>query len=83
VAIKILPDAFAQDADRMARFTREAQVLAALPMASLPASQVTPGAPWQFRMTDELRARIVQQAPPDYLPMLEATIKLGVSRQTV
>jgi serine/threonine-protein kinase len=30
VAIKILPDAFAQDAGRMARFTREAQVLAAL-----------------------------------------------------
>src|SRR5579872_7479676 len=30
VAIKVLPDAFAQDADRMARFTREAQVLAAL-----------------------------------------------------
>jgi serine/threonine-protein kinase len=30
VAIKILPEAFAEDADRMARFTREAQVLAAL-----------------------------------------------------
>src|SRR5215471_15019034 len=30
VAIKLLPDAFAQDADRMARFSREAQVLAAL-----------------------------------------------------
>src|SRR5215510_14060661 len=30
VAIKILPDAFAQDGGRMARFTREAQVLAAL-----------------------------------------------------
>jgi serine/threonine-protein kinase len=30
VAIKILPDAFAQDAGRMARFTRESQVLAAL-----------------------------------------------------
>ena len=30
VAVKILPDAFAQDADRMARFTREAQVLASL-----------------------------------------------------
>jgi serine/threonine-protein kinase len=30
VAIKILPDAFAQDADRTARFTREAQVLASL-----------------------------------------------------
>src|ERR1043166_8865928 len=30
VAIKILPDAFAQDPDRMARFAREAQVLASL-----------------------------------------------------
>jgi transposase len=45
--------------------------------------QVTPGAPWQIRMTDKLRARFVEQAPPDYLPMLEATMKLGVSRQTV
>jgi predicted DNA-binding transcriptional regulator AlpA/uncharacterized protein YndB with AHSA1/START domain len=45
--------------------------------------QITPGAPWQIRITDELRASIVQQAPPEYLPMLEATMKLGVSRQTV
>jgi serine/threonine-protein kinase len=30
VAIKILPGTFAQDADRMSRFTREAQVLASL-----------------------------------------------------
>jgi serine/threonine-protein kinase len=30
VAIKILPDSFAQDPDRMARFTREAKVLASL-----------------------------------------------------
>ena len=30
VAIKILPEAFAADADRLARFTREAQVLASL-----------------------------------------------------
>jgi DNA invertase Pin-like site-specific DNA recombinase len=45
--------------------------------------QVTPGAPWQIRITAELRARIVQHAPPEYLPMLETTIKLGVSRQTV
>jgi hypothetical protein len=29
VAIKILPESFAQDADRLARFTREAQVLEA------------------------------------------------------
>jgi DNA invertase Pin-like site-specific DNA recombinase/uncharacterized protein YndB with AHSA1/START domain len=45
--------------------------------------QVTPGAPWQIRITDELRARIVPQASPEYLPMLETTLKLGVSRQTV
>src|SRR5437879_10214111 len=30
VAIKILPESFAQDRDRMARFAREAQVLASL-----------------------------------------------------
>ena len=30
VAVKVLPDTFAADPDRLARFTREAQVLAAL-----------------------------------------------------
>src|SRR2546425_3111685 len=30
VAIKVIPDSFAQDPDRMLRFTREAQVLASL-----------------------------------------------------
>src|SRR5437588_12994061 len=30
VAVKVLPEAFAGDADRLARFTREAQVLASL-----------------------------------------------------
>ena len=29
VAIKVLPEAFARDADRLARFTREAQTLCA------------------------------------------------------
>ncbi len=45
--------------------------------------QLTPGAPWRIRVTDELRARFVEQAPPHYVSMLEATRKLGVSRQTV
>jgi hypothetical protein len=45
--------------------------------------QITPGAPWQIRITDELRARFVEHTPPGYLPMVDATKKLGVSRQTV
>lgn len=45
--------------------------------------QLTPGAPWQIRMTDDLRSRFVEEAPRGYLPMLEATLRLGVTRQTV
>ena len=45
--------------------------------------QITPGAPWRIRLTDELRAHFVEQTPPGHLPMLEATMKLGISRQTV
>jgi serine/threonine protein kinase len=37
VAVKVLPEAFAQDPDRMARFTREAQVLASLNHPSIAA----------------------------------------------
>jgi DNA invertase Pin-like site-specific DNA recombinase len=45
--------------------------------------QDTPGAPWRIRVTDDLRQRFVEQAPEGWLPMLEATVALGVSRQTV
>jgi DNA invertase Pin-like site-specific DNA recombinase len=45
--------------------------------------QITPGAPWRIRITDELRSRFLEEAPPDFLPMLEATMRLGVSRQTI
>src|ERR1700693_6121716 len=45
--------------------------------------QITTGAPWNIRITDELRARFVEQAPDGYVAMLEATMLLGVSRQTV
>ena len=49
----------------------------------LAGEQITPGAPWQIRMTEELKARFVKDTPVGYLPMIEATKKLGVSRQTV
>ena len=45
--------------------------------------QLTPGSPWRIRMNDELRARFVEDTPEGYVPMIEATKLLGVSRQTV
>ena len=49
----------------------------------IPAEQTTAGAPWRIRLTDELRARFIDHPPEGYLPMLEASHALGVSRQTV
>jgi DNA invertase Pin-like site-specific DNA recombinase len=45
--------------------------------------QTTPGAPWRIRLTDELRALFVDDAPNGWLAMLEATLAYGVSRQTI
>jgi DNA invertase Pin-like site-specific DNA recombinase len=45
--------------------------------------QLTPGAPWRIRLTDDIRALFVDDAPDGWLAMLEATLALGVSRQTV
>jgi DNA invertase Pin-like site-specific DNA recombinase len=45
--------------------------------------QLTPGAPWRIRLTDELRARFVDDAPQGYLTMYQTMRLLGVSRQTV
>jgi hypothetical protein len=45
--------------------------------------QDTPGAPWRIRMTDELRALFVDDAPEGWLAMLEATLAYGVTRQTL
>lgn len=45
--------------------------------------QVTPGAPWRIRLTNQVRALFVEDAPDGWLPMLEATLALGVSRQTI
>jgi excisionase family DNA binding protein len=49
----------------------------------IPGEQLTPGAPWRIRLTAELRARFVEEAPPGWLPMRQAIRALGVSRQTL
>jgi DNA invertase Pin-like site-specific DNA recombinase/predicted DNA-binding transcriptional regulator AlpA len=45
--------------------------------------QLTSGAPWRIRLTDDLRARVAEEAPEGYLTMYQAMRRLGVSRQTV
>jgi DNA invertase Pin-like site-specific DNA recombinase/predicted DNA-binding transcriptional regulator AlpA len=45
--------------------------------------QLTPGAPWRIRLSDDLRARFVDDAAQGYLTMYQAMRLLGVSRQTV
>jgi hypothetical protein len=45
--------------------------------------QVTPGAPWQIRLSDELRQRVREDAPDGWLPLAAAAEALGVARQTV
>jgi DNA invertase Pin-like site-specific DNA recombinase/predicted DNA-binding transcriptional regulator AlpA len=45
--------------------------------------QLTPGAPWRIRITDDLRARVAEEAPEGYLTMYQAMRQLGISRQAV
>src|SRR5215207_5601921 len=45
--------------------------------------QITPGAPWRIRLTDDIRALFVDDTPDGWLAMLEATLAYGVSRQTL
>jgi predicted DNA-binding transcriptional regulator AlpA len=45
--------------------------------------QLTPGAPWRIRLTNDIKARFSQDAGEGFLPMREAMRALGVSRQTV
>ena len=45
--------------------------------------QLTPGAPWRIRLTDDIRALFVDDAPTGWLAMLEATLAYGISRQTI
>src|SRR5215470_6970643 len=45
--------------------------------------QLTAGAPWRIRLTDDLRNRVTERAPDGYLTMYQTMRLLGVSRQTV
>jgi len=45
--------------------------------------QLTPGAPWQIRIDQQLRDRVRPQAPNGWLPLGQAAARLGVARQTV
>jgi DNA invertase Pin-like site-specific DNA recombinase len=45
--------------------------------------QLTPGAPWRIRVTDDLKVLFNKNAGEGFLPMREAMRALGVSRQTV
>src|SRR4051794_2434544 len=49
----------------------------------LDGEQVTAGAAWSIRLTDDIRARFVGDVPPDYLPLKDAARVLGCARQTV
>lgn len=45
--------------------------------------QITPGAPWQIQLTDELRSRVCEHAPDGWLALTQAANALGIARQTV
>ena len=56
MAIKILPRAFTNDPDRLARFEREARVLAALNHPHI-------GAIYGFEEADQLRGLVLELVP--------------------
>jgi len=45
--------------------------------------QVTPGAPWRVRLTDQLRGMLTDNAPDGWLALHHASRALAISRQTV
>jgi DNA invertase Pin-like site-specific DNA recombinase len=79
------------EAGELATIAKAAQILGVAPSTIhrwladgfIAGEQVTPGAPWQIRINDDMRNRFVEQAPKGYVPMLDAMRLMGVSRQTV
>jgi excisionase family DNA binding protein len=50
---------------------------------SLQAKQVMPQAPWRIRVTDEVIARMVPDAPPGWVGLTAAAKSLGRAKQTI
>ncbi len=77
--------------DVMATVPRAAQILGVdkttiyrwLRDGFLAGEQLTPGAPWQIRITQALRGKIRPDVPDGWLPLDQAAKVLGVARQTV
>ncbi len=49
----------------------------------LPGVQLTPGAPWQIRLTEEVLAKFASDPPQGWLPLVDAAKALALPRQTV
>lgn len=45
--------------------------------------QVSPGAPWEIEVTDELRKRLVDETTSDWVELREASVRLKCTKQTV
>jgi len=45
--------------------------------------QVTPGAPWRIRLTEQLRGMLTDDTPDGWVAIHHATRALGISRQTI
>jgi predicted DNA-binding transcriptional regulator AlpA len=63
--------------------TAESTILRWLNDGIIAGEQLTPGAPWRIRLTDDLLARVAEEAPEGYLTVYQTMRLLGVSRQTV
>ena len=80
-----------QQDDVMATVPQAAQILGVdkttiyrwLRHGFLTGEQLTPGAPWQIRITQALRGKIRPDVPGGWLPLDQAAKVLGVARQTV
>ncbi len=73
VALKVLPEAFADEADRIARFQREAQLLAAFNHPNIAAI-------YSFEAADGIRLLVMEMVPGDTVKQLLAAGPLSLSR---